>query len=184
AVVHGLFGGFVIYRELDLKTLASLFTDSAKTTGGLMLIVGAAGLFSYACTAYGISSGVQDILLNVSGNKYVFLLIVNIVFLIAGCFVDANSAMYIFIPIMAPVAQAFGVNMVHFGIVATVNLAIGQITPPVGMNLFVATGLRLEGHEPVTIAQISKAVLPMITAAAIVLLLVTYVEGFSLFLIS
>ncbi|MCD8249977.1 MAG: TRAP transporter large permease [Lachnospiraceae bacterium] len=184
AVVYGLFVGFVIYRELDLKTLASLFTDSAKTTGGLMLIVGAAGLFSYACTAYGISSGVQDILLNVSGNKYVFLLIVNIVFLIAGCFVDANSAMYIFIPIMAPVAQAFGVNMVHFGIVATVNLAIGQITPPVGMNLFVATGLRLEGHEPVTIAQISKAVLPMITAAAIVLLLVTYVEGFSLFLIS
>jgi C4-dicarboxylate transporter DctM subunit len=184
AVVYGLFVGVVIYRELNLKNLAELFVDTAKTTGGLMLIVGAASIFSYACTAYGISSGVQKLLLNGSGNRYVFLLIVNIVFLIAGCFVDANSAMYIFIPIMTPVAQAFGISLVHFGIIATVNLAIGQVTPPVGMNLFVATGLQIPGHRRVTISEISRAVVPMIIAALAVLILTTYVEELSLCLIS
>ncbi|MDY3282760.1 TRAP transporter large permease [Dysosmobacter sp.] len=184
AVVYGLFVGVFIYKELDLKALAALFVDTAKTTGGLMLIVGAAGIFSYACTAYGISTGVQNLLLNGSGNRYVFLLIVNIVFLVAGCFVDANSAMYIFIPIMTPVAKAFGIDLIHFGIIATVNLAIGQVTPPVGMNLFVATGLRIDGHKPVTIAEISRAVVPMILSALVVLLLVTYVEGISMCLIA
>lgn len=184
AVVYGLFVGVFIYRELDLRSLAGLFVDTAKTTGGLMLIVGAAGLFSYACTAYGISTGVQNLLMGVSANRYIFLMIVNVVFLIAGCFVDANSAMYIFIPIMTPVAQAFGINLVWFGIIATVNLAIGQVTPPVGMNLFVATGLRIPGHEPVTISQISKAVVPMILASLVVLLLVTFVEGISMCLIA
>ena len=81
-------------------------------------------------------------------------------------------------------AQAFGINLVWFGIIATVNLAIGQVTPPVGMNLFVATGLRIPGHEPVTISQISKAVVPMILASLVVLLLVTFVEGISMCLIA
>lgn len=184
AVVYGLFVGVCIYRELNFKKLCMLFVETAKSTGGLMLIVGAACLFSYCCTAYGISSGVQKFLLSVSSSKYVFLLIVNVVFLIAGCFVDANSAMYIFIPIMMNVAATLGVNPVHFGIIATVNLAIGQVTPPVGMNLFVATGLKIPGQPPVSIAEISKAVLPMIAAGLIVLILVTYIPALSLCLIS
>ena len=146
-----------------------------------MLIVGAATIFSYACTKYGISSAVQGVL--ESGNQFTFLLIVNIVFLIAGCFVDANSAMYIFIPIMYPVAKTLGVDLIHFGMIATVNLAIGQFTPPVGMNLFVASGMRLKGHE-VSVEQLSKAVIPMILASVVVLILITYVPWFTLALIS
>ena len=111
-----------------------------------------------------------------------FLLIVNVIFLIAGCFIDANSAMYIFIPIMLPVCKQLGYDVVAFGIVATVNLAIGQVTPPVGVNLFVAISVKLKNGEKVDIPQISKAVMPMIVASVIVLAAITYVPSISTFL--
>ena len=113
---------------------------------------------------------------------FVFLLIVNIIFLIAGCFIDANSAMYIFIPIMLPVCKSLGYDVIAFGIVATVNLAIGQVTPPVGVNLFVAISIKLKDGLQVTISQISKAVVPMLVASITVLLLITYVPSISTFL--
>ena len=184
SVVYGLIVGFFIYREVKLKDMYELLVDSCKTTGSIMLIIGAASLFSYVCTVHGISKAAQALLLQVAGNKVVFLIIVNVIFLIAGCFVDANSAMYIFIPIMYPVAEQLGINLVHFGVLSTVNLAIGQVTPPVGVNLFVAIGLaaKLEGLKDktrVTIETISKAVWPMIVACVIALLIVTYVPWFS-----
>ena len=149
-----------------------------------MLIIGAATLFSYICTVHGISGAAQTLLLNISGNKYVFLLIVNVIFLIAGCFVDANSAMYIFIPIMYPVATKLGIDPIHFGVLSTVNLAIGQVTPPVGVNLFVAIGVSaklqdVKDKTRVTIETISKAVWPMIIACVLTLLIVTYIPIFS-----
>ena len=183
-MVYGLIVGVFIYREVKLRDLYDLLVDSGKTTGGIMLIIGGATLFSYICTVHGISGAAQQLLLNISGNKYVFLLIVNVIFLIAGCFVDANSAMYIFIPIMFPVAQQLGIDPIHFGVLSTVNLAIGQVTPPVGVNLFVAIGVsdKLKGIKDttrVTIETISKAVWPMIIACVITLMIVTYVPFFS-----
>ena len=106
----------------------------------------------------------------------------NVIFLIAGCFIDANSAMYIFIPIMLPVCKALGYDVVAFGIVATVNLAIGQVTPPVGVNLFVAISVKLKKGMEVDIPKISRAVMPMIVASVMVLLLITYVPSVSTFL--
>ena len=183
SIFYGLIVGLLIYRELKLKDLFSLLVDSAKTSGGIMLIIAAASLFSYCCTTQGISKAASALLMNVAGNKIVFLLIVNVIFLIAGCFVDANSAMYIFIPIMYPVAQQLGINLVHFGVIATVNLAIGQVTPPVGVNLFVACGVKVKEGLKLTIPEISKAVWPMIVACILILLLVTYVPWFSLALL-
>lgn len=188
SVVYALIVGIFIYREIKLKNFVKIMVDSGKTTGSIMLIIGTAAVFSYVCTVHGISTAAQALLLNVSGNKYVFLIIVNIIFLIAGCFVDANSAMYIFIPIMAPVAQKLGIDLVHFGIIATVNLAIGQVTPPVGVNLFVSIGLAekmkdLRDKTHVTIASISTAVWPMIISCVVALLLITYVPFFSMVLI-
>lgn len=87
---------------------------------------------------------------------------------------DANSNMYIFVPIMYPVAREFGIDPIHFGMICTVNLAIGQFTPPVGTNLFVASSLRIPGHR-VGVEDVAKACLPLIAAAVLVLLLVTYV---------
>ena len=183
SAIYGLIVGFFIYRELKLKDLFDIFVDSAKTTGSIMLIIACAGLFSYVCSTQGIARAASSLLLAVSANKYIFLIIINIIFLIAGCFVDANSAMYIFIPIMFPVAQQLGIDLVHFGIIATVNLAIGQVTPPVGVNLFVAAGMKLEGIPEVTIASMSKKVWKMVVACVIVLLLITYIPKISLLLI-
>ena len=184
SVIYGLIVGLFIYRELKLKNIFSLLVDSCKTTGSIMIIIGAATLFSYICTVHGISKAAQSLLLTIAGNKIVFLLIVNVIFLIAGCFVDANSAMYIFIPIMFPVAQKLGINPIHFGVLSTVNLAIGQVTPPVGVNLFVGIGVankleNLRDKTTVNIVNMSKAVWPMIAACVITLLIVTYVPFFS-----
>ncbi len=190
SVVYGLIVGLFIYRSISWRDLPKIFVDSVKTSGGIMLIVACASLFSYCCTLFGISQAAQEILTSIGQNRVVFLLICNIIFLIAGCFIDANSAMYIFIPIMYPVAQSLGYSVIAFGIMATVNLAIGQITPPVGVNLFVALGLKVkdEVHSArekadrfyhVTLPQISRSVLPMILSCLLVLGLLTYVPQIS-----
>ena len=182
SVVYGLFVGMFVYKEVSLKDMWDIIIDSAKTTGGIMIIVACASLFSFVCTQFGVAQAASELLGNIATNQFTFLLIVNIIFLIAGCFIDANSAMYIFIPIMLPVCQALGYDVVAFGIVATVNLAIGQVTPPVGVNLFVAISVKLKEGLQVTISQISKAVMPMIVASVAVLLLITYVPSISTFL--
>ena len=175
SVVYGLFVGMVIYREVKLKDLFDICVDSAKTTGGIMLIVACASLFSYVCTKFGIADAASQLLGSIAHNQFTFLLIVNIIFLIAGCFIDANSAMYIFIPVMLPVCKALGYDVVAFGVMATVNLAIGQVTPPVGVNLFVAIGIKIKKGMEVTLQEISKAVMPMLAACIAVLLVVTYI---------
>ncbi len=194
SVVYGLIVGMFIYRTIHLRDLPRIFVDSAKTSGGIMLIVACASLFSYCCTLFGISQAAQSLLGTIGSNKVVFLLICNVIFLIAGCFIDANSAMYIFIPIMYPVAQGLGYSPIAFGIMATVNLAIGQVTPPVGVNLFVALGVKVRDEAAslkakadrfyhVTLPQISRSVLPMILACILVLGLLTYVPGISTVLV-
>ena len=179
SVVYGLFVGMVIYREVKLKDLFDILVDSAKTTGGIMLIVASASLFSFVCTKFGIANAASELLASIAHNQFTFLLIVNVIFLIAGCFIDANSAMYIFIPIMLPVCKALGYNVIAFGIMATVNLAIGQVTPPVGVNLFVAIGIKLRDGIRVTLQEISRAVVPMVAASIVVLLIITYIPQIS-----
>ena len=179
SVVYGLFVGMIIYKEVKFKDLWEILIDSAKTTGGIMLIVACASLFSFVCTRFGISTAASELLARVAGNQFTFLLICNIIFLIAGCFIDANSAMYIFIPIMLPVCKALGYNVIAFGIMATVNLAIGQVTPPVGVNLFVAIGIKLRDGIRVTLQEISRAVVPMVAASIVVLLIITYIPQIS-----
>ena len=182
SVVYGLFVGMVIYREVSIRDMFGILVDSAKTTGGIMLIVASASLFSFVCTKFGIAEAASTLLGNIAHNQFTFLLIVNIIFLIAGCFIDANSAMYIFVPIMLPVCKALGYDVVAFGVMATVNLAIGQVTPPVGVNLFVAISIKIKKGLEVTLQEISKAVVPMIAASVAVLLIVTYVPITSTFL--
>ncbi len=183
SVVYGLFVGMVIYKEVRVKDLWDILIDSGKTTGGIMLIVACASLFSYVCTTFGIAQAASELLGSIAHNQFTFLLIVNIIFLVAGCFIDANSAMYIFIPIMLPVCKQLGYDLVAFGLVATMNLAIGQVTPPVGVNLFVAIAVKLKkGMETVDLPKISRSVIPMIVSCVIVLMAITYVPSISTFL--
>jgi tripartite ATP-independent transporter DctM subunit len=177
AAVYGILVGIFVYKKLKLKDLYDLMVESAIGSAVVMFIVAAAGLFAWFCTTEGISDMASDLLLSVSGSKFMFLLIVNIILLIAGCFLDATSALYIFTPIMLPVATALGYDPVALGVVMTVNLAIGMVTPPVGVNLYVACGV-----SKISLGHISKSVVPYLVASLIVLFLITYIPDIILFL--
>ena len=176
AVVYGLIVGLFIYKTIKLKDLFDLIIDSASTTATVMFITAAASLFAYVLTRARLDVAISNGLVDLSGGStVVFFLIVNVILLIAGCFLDSTSALYIFTPLFVPVAQALGIDLIHLGVVMIVNLAIGLFTPPVGVNLYVACGV-----AKVDLKQISKAVIPLLIASLIVLLIITYIPQISI----
>ena len=176
SAVYGLIVGLFIYRTLRWKDLLSLLRDSVSQTAVVMFIVGTASLFAWVLTVTGIAASASNALVEIcGGNKYIFLLIVNVILLIAGCFIDANSAMYIIVPILYPVATSLGIDGVHLGCIMVMNLAIGLVTPPVGVNLYVGCGI-----SNIILKQISKAVLPFVGASLLALLLTTYIPFFAM----
>lgn len=177
AAVYGLLVGLFIYKTIKVKDLYRILVDSGVQSAVIMIIVACASLFAWLCSTEGIAQQTSDLLLSISGNKIVFLLIVNIILLIAGCFIDANSAMYIFVPIILPVATALGYDLIALGVFMTMNLAIGMVTPPMGVNLYVGAGI-----AGIDLKTISKAVMPFIIASLTVLLLITYVPQVTTFL--
>lgn len=177
AAVYGIVVGVFIYKKISLKGLYNLMRESAIGSAVVMFIVACASFFAWFVTTEGIADMASQFLLSVSSSKFVFLLILNIILIIAGCFVDATSALYIFTPIMLPVALQLGYDPVLLGVVMTMNLAIGMVTPPVGVNLYVACGV-----SKISLKEISIKVIPYVIAAVIVLLLVTYIPQITLFL--
>ena len=175
AVVYGLIIGVFVYRTVKLKDLKQILIDSASTTATIMFITACASLFAYVLTRARLDVAISNGLINLTnGSTFVFFIIVNILLLIAGCFLDSTSALYIFTPLFVPVAQALGVDMIHLGVVMIVNLAIGLFTPPVGVNLYVACGV-----ANVDLKKISRAVVPLLIASLVVLLIITYIPGIS-----
>ncbi|QQZ10148.1 TRAP transporter large permease [Heyndrickxia vini] len=177
AVFYGFIVGIFIYRELRIKDIFKILYDASIQTAVITFIVSAASLFAYIITTEQIAQTMSDSLLGLSSSPIVSLLIINIILLIAGAFIDAISAFYIFVPILIPVIIHFNIDPTVFGVFMTVNLAIGLFTPPVGLNLYVASGI---GN--VKIHKISKAIVPFLISAVIVLLLITYIPALSTFL--
>ncbi|BFL45243.1 TRAP transporter large permease [Lactonifactor longoviformis] len=178
SAVYGLIVGLFIYKSITFKDIKRLLADSVSQTAVVMFIVGTASLFAWVLTVTGLAASASNMLIQVSGgNKYIFLLIINVILLIAGCFIDANSASYILVPILYPVAISLGIDGVHLGCIMVMNMAIGLITPPVGVNLYVGCGI-----ANVSLKEISKAVLPFVAASIIALLLTTYIPVLSMFL--
>lgn len=176
SVFYGLFVGFVIYKDLNLNKLSDIMVDSCSTTATVMFITMGASLFAYVLTRARLDEAIENVMLNVTGGSVViFFIIVNIVLLIAGCFLDSTSALYIFTPLFAPVALQLGIDPIHLGVVMIVNLAIGLFTPPVGVNLYVACGI-----GKISIEDISKGIIPCLVAMLIILLLLTYIPAISL----
>lgn len=176
SAVYGLFVGIFIYKTIKISEFYQLLVDSASTTATVMLITAAASVFAYILTRARIDVAINEALINVTGGSTIlFFIIVNVILLIAGCFLDSTSALYIFVPLFVPVAQSLGIDLVHLGVVMIVNLAIGLVTPPVGVNLYVACGI-----AKCNLKEISVAVVPLIIASLIVLLLVTYIPAISL----
>ena len=179
AVIYGLFVGIFIYKKIRFKEFCHLLIDSASTTAVVMFITAAATIFAYVLTRAKLNTVIGDAIYNFTGDStIVFLILVNIVFLIAGCFLDSTSALYIFVPLFMPVAMQLGIDPIHFGVVIIVNLAIGLFTPPVGMNLYVACGL-----GKVSLKELSVAIVPFVLVSLVVLLLITYIPQISLFLV-
>lgn len=173
SAVYGLFVGVFIYKRLRLHEMAELFIRSASQTGVVMYVIIAASLFAWVITVDGIADFLGTWLVTVAGgNLFLYLFITNIILLFAGCVMDAVSAIYIFTPILLPPALALGYDITAFGILMCVNLAIGLITPPVGVNLFTACSI-----SKITIRDLIKDVLPIIIALLVVLALVTYLPG-------
>lgn len=177
AVIYGLIVGMFVLRGNLLKGMYRIFVDAALQTAVIMIIVSAASAFAYIITTEQIARDISTALLEASSNPIVILLLVNILLLITGAFIDAISAYYIFVPILLPVMIALEVDPTVFGVFMTVNLAIGLFTPPVGLNLFVAASISKS-----SIVDISKAALPFIFAGIIVLLMITYIPAISTFL--
>lgn len=177
AVVYSLLLSLFGYKSIKLKELPQILKESAEMTGIIIFLIGVSSIMSWVMAFTNIPALVSTALLSISSNKIVILLMINIILLIVGTFMDMTPACLIFTPIFLPVCQELGMNTVHFGIMMIFNLCIGTITPPVGTTLFV--GVKVGG---VKIETVVKQLLIYFAAIFAVLLLVTYIPMLSLWL--
>lgn len=177
AAVYGLVVGIFVYRQIKPRDLWRIFVDAAVSTAVVMFIIANASVFAYVLTTNGIPQMMSSFILSLTSNRVLLLLLMNVILLFAGCFLDSGSCMYIFIPILMPIVKFIGYDPLVFGVVATVNLAIGMATPPVGLDLYVACNA-----SGVKLKNISVQTLRFVGASIITLLLLTYIPQISTFL--
>ena len=169
AVVYALFASFVIYRDMTFLKLFDIMKDSAKTSAVIMIIIACSGPFGWVLASYSIPDAIANAVLSVSTNKYILMTLVAVIIIIAGVFMETSSAIIILTPVFLPLVQGLGVDLIHFGILFVVGIAIGMITPPVAINLFVASGI-----TGMPIEMIAKAVIPYLLGLLFVFLLIVY----------
>ncbi|GGK34467.1 hypothetical protein GCM10010965_29300 [Caldalkalibacillus thermarum] len=177
AVVYALIIGIFVHKELDMKSIYDSLVEATLINGSTMIIIGLSISFAYLMTLEQIPNAVASFITGISENPIVILLIINIFLLFVGAFIDTISALVVLTPILLPVVTAVGIDPFHFGVILVTNLAIGFITPPLGVNLFVASsigGTRIE--------TIAKAIVPIFLMLVISLLVITYVPPLSTFL--
>ncbi len=167
----------LIYRSINWESMKDIIIKTATTTGVIMFLVSASSAMSWVMAYTGIPGYISQALLSISDNKYIILLIMNVLLLIIGTFMDLTPAVLIFTPILLPIATSLGLHPVHFGIVLVYNLCIGIMTPPVGSVLFIGCSI-----GDVTIEKVIKPMLPFFAVHIVTLLLITYIPEISLFL--
>ncbi len=177
AVVYTLFLALVIYKDLKVKQLYSVILESVITTSVILSLIAASMAMSWVMSFEDIPQMITNGLLGLSQNKYVILIIINVILLLVGVFMDMTPAVLIFTPIFLPIVQDLGVDPVHFGIIMVLNLSIGLCTPPVGSVLFV--GAAVGG---IKITKVIRPMIPFFIAMIVTLLLVTFIPEISLWL--
>jgi C4-dicarboxylate transporter DctM subunit len=175
AVFYALVVGIVIYREIGLKDLAAILRKSVISSAVIMFIIANAGLFAFLITRAGVPDAIGRYLESVLQSPTMFLLGVNAALFVIGMFIETSAAIIVLAPILAPVAQHFGVDPVHFGLIMVVNLALGMITPPFGVNLFAACTV-----ARISLDRIITQLVPFVLVVLACLMVVTYVPGISL----
>ena len=176
AVLYTLVLGF-IYKEISLKSLPEILLDSSSTTAIVMLLIGASMSMSWVMSYENIPQSISDVLLSISDNEIIILLIINLLLLFVGIFMDMTPAVLIFTPIFLPVVTTLGMDPVHFGIVIVLNLCIGICTPPVGTLLFVGSGV-----ANVSVTKVIKSLVPFLLIMIAVLMLISFIPEISMFL--
>lgn len=179
AAFYGLFVGLFIYRELNLKNITSVFVEACSTSAIVIILMAMATIFGNIMAIEEVPNRIAAAILGFTDSKITILILINLLLLAVGTFMEALAAIVILTPILLPIVMKVGVDPLHFGIMMVVNLAIGFITPPVGVNLFVASGI-----ARIKIEHLSKAALPLILLMIGILLLITYIPWFSQVLIS
>ena len=169
AVVYGLLVGMFVYREVSVRDLPSVILDAAERACVILFIAATAMLFAWLVAVNQLPQVLGAALHEHVENRTMFLIVLNLTLLLIGMFLESFSAVIVFLPILFPVAQSFGIDPLHFGILATVNLAIGYVTPPYGATLFVACGISQQNVRAVT-----TKVVPILLAMLLVLIVVTY----------
>ena len=177
AVLYTFILAVLVYREVKWRDLPRLVTDSAATTAVVLLLIGASMGLSWVMSSANLPQAVTSLLLGLTEDKLLLLLLINVLLLLVGTFMDMTPAVLIFTPILLPVVQKFGMDPIHFGLMMIFNLCIGLCTPPVGSVLFVGCSV-----ARTTLRNVLRPLLPFFAAMVIVLLLVTYVPALSLWL--
>lgn len=172
AVVYSLLVSLFVSRTLRLRDIWSLLLATVNSAAPLLLIIACARVFSYGLTALQMPVIVNDLILSLTSNKYVFLMLVNILLLIMGMFMDGGASVIILAPILAPVAAALGISTIHFGVIMALNLTIGNITPPLGYCLFIGSRI-----GDITVEEGIKGIIPYLIAEIAALLLITYIPS-------
>ncbi len=172
AVMYALFVGTAIYRELTLKRIYQALVETARLTAIIMIVVGAARIFSWILGYAGLPQQIANAILMVTDNPWVFLVLLNILLLIVGMFMEANAALIMLVPVLFPIAMQLGLDPIHVSVVIVVNLCIGLITPPVGLCLNISSLI-----ARVPLEQSTREVLPFLGFALLVLALLTFVPG-------
>lgn len=175
AVIYALLLSVVFYREVKIQEISGILLKAVEITAMVMLLIGASKGMSWILSYENIPQGISKTLIGLTDNKYLILIIINLILLAVGTFMDMTPAVLIFTPIFLPVAIQLGIDPIHFGIIMVLNLCIGLCTPPVGAVLFVGCGI-----ANTTIAKLIKPLLPLYVAMIAALLLVTFVPQISL----
>lgn len=177
SVFYGLFVCVFVYKTINLKNIGHVFMEGAKTYVNILFVIAAANAFARCLTLLRYPQDISKVVLSVSDNMYVILIIMTLIMLVCGMVIDNIPNIMILTPIMVPIATAVGIDPIHFGIVMTCNLAMGMVTPPMGINLFVAAGM-----TKIPMLKLAKACVPFLIAFLISLLLITFIPQLSLFL--
>lgn len=179
AAAYTLLISFLIYRTLNFRALGKILLDTLRTTGAIFLVIAGAYGFSFIITSEQVSKIVVDVMSGIVSSPWVFLLAVNILFLILGALVDVNVSQLVFVPIILPLVRYFGIDPVHFGVMIVLNMMIGLLTPPFGMLLFVTAGI-----GRISLKDMIRETLPLIGVLLIALGIITYIPDTVLFLTS
>lgn len=177
AVIYGLLLGFFYYKKLKVSDLPGIFYDAALTSSMIMFLVANANVFAWVITSQRLPQDLATFLGNISTNSTIVLLIIVVIFLIAGTFLDTSAALIIITPVLIPIAQIAGIDMIHLGLITVIALAIGMATPPVGLNLFLSAGIARVG-----LVEASKGLVPFLLAMIIALIILVLFPSLVLFL--